>query len=33
MSVAGLAVHALADPPRKDAPAPEGEPPAEGFAF
>lgn len=33
MTVSGLAVHELADPPRKDAALPVGEPSTEGFAF
>ncbi len=33
MTVSGLTVHEIADPPRKEAPAPVGKPPEEGFAF
>ncbi len=33
MTVSGRQVHEIADPPRKDAPAPAGTPPEEGFAF
>ncbi len=33
MTVAGLAVHETAEPPRKDAPDSGAEPPVEGFAF
>lgn len=33
MTVSGRPVHEIADPPRKNAPAPAGNPPEEGFAF
>lgn len=33
MTVSGLAVHEIADPPRKEPPAPVERPPEEGFAF
>lgn len=33
MTVSGLTVHEIADPPRKEAPAPVEKPPEEGFAF
>lgn len=33
MTVSGLAVHEIADPPRKEPPAPVEQPPEEGFAF
>lgn len=33
MTVSGLSVHEIADPPRKEAPEPSAKPPQEGFAF